>query len=288
MTSFNQQTVPGIRVVLKVNKIIMLFVTVAISFILAGFMILNMTRSIPEIIIDYTKCEETPVDSNYNYLGSASTQEVNLGWISRTLQDKSKQCLIDFYVPETIQNPLFYYQLNNFYQSNRAYSKSYSYKQLLGLKPDDLSLLKDCGENYNKRDNKVIYPCGRLPNVIFNDTLVRISAVDDIAQKPAPNNPNLLTLPMTQIGWPSREVLYKPSGYSTNEVVAPENWNITYNTTDFMTAKIQSPEFRVWTHIAAFPNFRKLWKRLNTPIKQGYYRMIIDDSNSYLFRFSFF
>ena len=76
-----------------------------------------------------------------------------------------------------------YYQLENFYQSNRYFEKSISTKQMLGY---DLPAeeLEDCGEYITNEQmdkvwsvdgsrlepNATAYPCGLLAKSYFNDT----------------------------------------------------------------------------------------------------------------------
>ena len=76
-----------------------------------------------------------------------------------------------------------YYQLENFYQSNRYFEKSISYMQMLGVDLE-ADLLTDCGQYItNEQMNKVwsvdgsklepnatAYPCGLLAKSYFNDT----------------------------------------------------------------------------------------------------------------------
>eukprot|EP00835_Amoeboradix_gromovi_P002021 NODE_105_length_19900_cov_0.306550.p6 type:complete len:278 gc:universal NODE_105_length_19900_cov_0.306550:15515-16348(+) len=275
--SFYQQSIPGLRIVLKVNDILIIFVAIAILFISGGLTILRWSLAIPEIQINYTNCRGTPLDINYMYYGSSDIQDLNLGW-STTVVDGQEQCIIDFYVPEDIQNPLVYYQLDNFYQSNRVFVKSFSYKQLVGNAITDKDKLNlECG-NSGMSGDKIVYPCGSVPNTMFNDTLVEIDMITGIGLNPS-RNLNLFTY--KDIGWTSRTVLYKNTSYDASKVVPPSNWIIKYDDSN-INVITTSPKFRVWTHLAAFPVFRKLWSRMNDTLVQGYYRLTIQDSISRL------
>ena len=271
--SFSQQSIPGIRIVLTVKNIIFIFVSVAVIFISVGLTVLRWSWLIPELEINYSTCKDTPIDAHYIYFGSSPIMDVNLGWTTRTSSTGSSQCLIDFYLPDDIVSPLIYYQLDNFYQSNRAFVKSFSYAQFVGdAVTDQHALTKECGD-VTTRNGKIIYPCGMFPNTMFNDSLVVLGQIDKIG---APLGANLNYLTNVNIGWKSRESIYKPTSYNLNDILSPANWDIVYNATNLNIIST-SPQFRVWTHIAAFPTFRKLWSRLNSTLKAGYYRIIIDD-----------
>ena len=87
-------------------------------------------------------------------------------------------------IEEDIEAPIYvYYQLDNFYQNHRKYTKSRSLTQLKGedLSPDDLSLCEPVVYNEDlfathswggkKLDPKAAAnPCGLVANSFFNDT----------------------------------------------------------------------------------------------------------------------
>eukprot|EP00834_Sanchytrium_tribonematis_P005480 NODE_334_length_9322_cov_0.874458.p2 type:complete len:376 gc:universal NODE_334_length_9322_cov_0.874458:1480-353(-) len=274
--SFFAQTIPGSRLVLKIYQIILIFITISMVFLIVGFAVLKMSWNLPEIQIDYTNCDTTPLDTDYIYIGSSPLKDVNLGWTSR-YNAGIKQCIIDFYVPETINNPFLYYQLDNFYQSARSYAKSISFNQLKGKAIKDASQLSECDEVTN---SKIVYPCGRIANTIFNDTLIRLSSIPRISEPDPSDSANLLLDKNNKItlkDWKSRDDLFKNTDYDPSDVIPPVNWAVNY-TKDNISNITTSNSFRVWSLISPFPKFRKLWAQMDQSLQPGYYRLIINDN----------
>ena len=62
-----------------------------------------------------------------------------------------------------------YYKLTNFYQNNRLYVKSVSFKQLQGDALSRSQLANDCEPLVGPADlSKVYYPCGLIANSFFD------------------------------------------------------------------------------------------------------------------------
>ncbi|RCH85041.1 hypothetical protein CU097_000500, partial [Rhizopus azygosporus] len=170
-----------------------------------------------------------------------------------------KRCTIDFTVPETMQGPIFmFYRLTNFNQNRRQYIKSYDPGQLAGQIVDPATLNSNCGPLATNENNLIYYPCGLIANSMFNDTASDLQSV---------TRPSIsYKFQRTNIAWPSDKQKYHPTTYSISSIVPPINWanrypNGTY-TQDYPPPDLSNMErLMIWMHVAALPDFRKLWAR---------------------------
>jgi hypothetical protein len=155
----------------------------------------------------------------------------------------------------------FYYALNNFHQNHRRYTRSRNNYQLLGSLELIESYSTDCSPfDKNATSGRMIAPCGAMANSMFNDTFT-LTASDnstvpftyegvawdvDVGTRLA--NP----LDMTDKNWDKYD---KPPAWSkpANQL-DPDN----PNNNGFLNV-----DFMVWMRIAALPNFRKLYRRLD-------------------------
>lgn len=86
------------------------------------------------------------------------------------------------------------------------------------------------------------------------------------------------------IAWPTDKQKYGPTKYQTSQIVPPPNWALRYPdgqyTDEFPPPDLPTMErFMVWMHVAALPDFRKIWARNDThDLQAGRWRVSIDMS----------
>ena len=159
-----------------------------------------------------------------------------------------------------------YYGLDNFYQNHRRYVKSRDDNQLRGKKID--SVTSDCAP-FDKNDKSQIYaPCGAIANSLFNDTFILTEIISE-------NEKRNVTLLKTDIAWPSdkQKKFKNPAGsmdptsddFAFKDTIKPIYWNKTIFELDNDNSSnngYQNEDLIVWMRTAAFPNFRKLYRRI--------------------------
>eukprot|EP01130_Rhizamoeba_saxonica_P005637 TRINITY_DN2247_c0_g1_i2.p1 TRINITY_DN2247_c0_g1~~TRINITY_DN2247_c0_g1_i2.p1 ORF type:complete len:220 (-),score=33.25 TRINITY_DN2247_c0_g1_i2:106-765(-) len=152
-----------------------------------------------------------------------------------------------------------YYSLTKFYQSHRRYTSSRSYAQLRGEVIPKYNSLEyyNClpKRSFNNSDdvNDIYLPCGVATSSHFTDKF----RLYDNAGK-------LLPLKKEGISWKSDEKLYKnPSKEAPGIRVIPD---------------FTDEDFIVWMRLAAFPDFRKIYRFIETDVlKSGTYLLEIDN-----------
>ncbi|PHZ08970.1 Lem3/Cdc50 [Rhizopus microsporus ATCC 52813] len=184
------------------------------------------------------------------------------------------RCTLDFTVPTTMKGPVYmYYRLTNFYQNHRQYIKNFDSSQLLGEVVSSTTLHTDC-DPLAYSNGKVIYPCGLIANSMFNDTVSNFTSID---------HPSLIySFSSNNIAWPSDKKKYGPTKYPLSDIVPPPNWANRYPNGQY-TAEYPPPNlsqdehFMVWMHVAALPDFRKIWGRNDSSdLPAGRWRVTID------------
>ncbi|KAF7723054.1 hypothetical protein EC973_002388 [Apophysomyces ossiformis] len=187
-----------------------------------------------------------------------------------------RRCILDFTVPKTMQGPVFmYYRLTNFYQNHRQYIKSFDADQLAG-RPVSLSTSSaSCAPLAATDTGHVVYPCGLIANSMFNDTASNFTSV---------NAPVPMTYDFSRVGiaWPTDRKKYGQTQYSLSQIVPPPNWasrypNGRYNEENPPPDLSTMERFMVWMHVAALPDFRKIWGRNDHDnLVAGRWRVAID------------
>lgn len=173
------------------------------------------------------------------------------------------ECKITLEIKETMKQPVYvYYALENFYQNHRRYVKSRSNPQLKGLvkSVDDLSncepivTIKDLG--YNKvlngstlPDDAPANPCGLIAKSYFNDSYWI-----------ADPNGNNITINEKGIAWStdSKDLFKNSEDYKSIQWMDYEN-----------------EHFIVWMRVAGFPNFKKLWGKIEEDLDPGNYTLTV-------------
>ncbi|ORE11250.1 CDC50-domain-containing protein [Rhizopus microsporus var. microsporus] len=252
---------------------------------------------VDEIMINYSYCRQYPnpvylVPELYEY--QLSDKTVNLTEMEPPAYHYSNEstflnpnwgnpnqltvprCTLDFTVPTTMKGPVYmYYRLTNFYQNHRQYIKNFDSSQLLGEVVSSTTLHTDC-DPLAYSNGKVIYPCGLIANSMFNDTVSNFTSID---------HPSLIySFSSNNIAWPSDKKKYGPTKYPLSDIVPPPNWANRYPNGQY-TAEYPPPNlsqdehFMVWMHVAALPDFRKIWGRNDSSdLPAGRWRVTIDMS----------
>lgn len=93
-------------------------------------------------------------------------------------------CEIQFQINKEISGPVYmYYKLTNFYQNNRLYVKSVSFKQLQGAALTQSQLHDECEPLVGPpNSNKVYYPCGLIANSYFDGR--KKFLIEDLLHRP--------------------------------------------------------------------------------------------------------
>lgn len=181
-----------------------------------------------------------------------------------------KTCKIKIKLEKDFKKPvMIYYQLNNFYQNHRRYIKSKSNSQLKGNLKKEGEIEDDCdpvilnkdimeglksvsGKTLNPDD--VAHPCGLIAKSFFNDTYTLYKE----------NNTTPYEVITTDISWkPDRENFKN---------LPQDNWR------DIQWLDVEDERFIVWMRPSAFPNFRKLWGKIEDTLTKGEYTLEITNN----------
>lgn len=175
-------------------------------------------------------------------------------------------CVKDFTLKENVtKNVILYYQLTNFFQNHRRYVKSRDLKQLGGKRATTDELDSKC-EPW-RMDNATrtnIWPCGAIANSMFNDTIT-------LKKK---NGQEFEKVPLlnTGIAWPNdkstkfRNPVGKTLEKAFEGTVKPLHWSKEIWELDPKNPEnngFQNEDFIVWMRPAAFPHFRKPYRRVD-------------------------
>lgn len=92
------------------------------------------------------------------------------------------------------------------------------------------------------------------------------------------------TFSRSNIAWPEDFQKYRPTQYSIEQLAPPPNWALRYPdgkyTEEYPPPDLSNMErLMVWMHMAALPDFRKIWARNdNDDLPAGRWRIYIDMS----------
>ncbi|EGG23050.1 hypothetical protein DFA_05180 [Cavenderia fasciculata] len=158
-------------------------------------------------------------------------------------------CNISIEVPKDMDAPVYmYYRLENFYQNHRRYVKSRNDNQLRGEVVTSYDQLQDC-EPYksvgDSHDPNFFYlPCGLIAKSMFNDSFT-------VRQSGA-----VVPLQKEGIAWSSdKEKKFKnPPPDTVGVRIIPD---------------FEDEDFIVWMRTAGLPDFKKLYRIINTDVKKG-------------------
>jgi len=167
-------------------------------------------------------------------------------------------CLVSITVDSKMSAPVYlYYGLQNYYQNHRRYVASRNDQQLRG-ENIDVSDLTACdprqSNNSANTNDQLYYPCGLIAWSMFNDTFTM-----------SYSNGTLVTLRKEGIAWNSdKSTKFKNPPPDTPGIRVIED--------------LQDEDFIVWMRTAALPNFKKLYRIIDTDIQPGTYTFDIENN----------
>lgn len=176
--------------------------------------------------------------------------------------DTNATCSVLITLQEDFPKPSFlYYQINNFYQNHRRYSRSRADKQLRNVFDGDV---EDC-KPADVRNGKILWPCGLIASSMFNDRFSLTMALPTANGNLNVNNFTQLPITKQGISWDSdRKVKFiNPANLDTNSYTRLQIPGIP-NPFD-----VADEDFIVWMRVAALPNFRKLYRKINVDLPKG-------------------
>ena len=255
-----QQRLPALKPKLNAKTVLPLLFGIGIVFIPIGIAVLITSLDIKEKVIDYTDCKST---TDTAVMCKDEIKEQNA-------TDRDCKCSIPFTLDEDWEGEVFmYYGLENFYQNHRQYYISKIEDQFLGKegKYDSKDDYKDCKAYYNNSKGEVYFPCGSIANSMFSDVIIMKNS-----------SSSEIPLIRTGIAWESdkKHKFINPPNVNTmeewealfakNNWAKPNHWKKELWELDIHDASnngLQNEDLIVWMRIAALPNFRKLYRKIN-------------------------
>jgi len=223
-------------------------------------------------------------EKTFVYSDHVNCQKCKLG-----LEEKMKRgllqnctCSIDLKLETKWSGDVYFlYGLSNFYQNNLNYVRSRDYNQLFG-KLDNKTGSTTCKEYERDGNGSVYAPCGAIANSMFSDSFQLISR-------------NYGKVPMTfkDITWKSdtNTNFKNPPGDLTNTFryfAKPKYWQKPVYKLDEENEGnngFLNKDLIVWMRVAAFPTFRKIYRKLLKSggsgkfvngLPDGYYTLFIE------------
>ncbi|XP_073149692.1 putative ALA-interacting subunit 2 [Henckelia pumila] len=233
MYLFTQQNLPACKPVLTPQWVVSILFVVGVIFIPVGLVFLHASQSVVELVYRYdTECVPEPFRSNkFAYITDSSI---------------TKNCSKYLKIRKHMKAPIYiYYQLDNYYQNHRRYVKSRSDQQLLhGLEYKDL---RSCAPEDIHHGLPVV-PCGLIAWSVFNDSYTFFRGTNE------------LKVNRKNIAWRSdrehkfgKEVY--PFNFQNGSLIGGSNLDANIPLND-------QEDLIVWMRTAAFPNFRKLYGKI--------------------------
>ena len=264
--ALTQQRLPALKPNLGSKTVLPILFGAGILFIPTGVVILLDAMNTQEITIPYTSCQK--VNDPFN---KTCKDEI----LNQNVSDRNCVCRLSFSIDEDWEGTVFmYYELKNFYQNHRRYYDSKNEDQLLGnlrnYSSDDYDDEAKCDPFYkNKETQKVYFPCGSIANSMFSDVItLDYEAVVDVRHE--------VPLTRTGIAWESdkKHKFKNPEGVNDaaelekkmENFSKPMHWKLNLwelDETNMDNNGLQNEDLIVWMRVAALPNFRKLYRKIN-------------------------
>lgn len=240
---FKQQKMKAWQPVLTASTVLPIFFLIGVVFLPLGISLLVTSNNIKEQVIEYTDNQDCKKCID---LDNAVKSENDNKFLNCTCEIKFRLNL------KWEGDVYFYYGLSNFYQNHRRYVRSRDDGQLHGdLKTAVNSNCEPFSKVTTGNITRSIVPCGAVANSMFTDTFSLKWNSEDVP------------LDGTNIAWASdRETKFKnPSDPSLfKQFAKPKDW---VNGITSLKGKLTNEDFIVWMRVAAFPTFRKLYRRLD-------------------------
>jgi len=265
-SDFSQQKLPAWQPILTAGTVLPAFFVIGIAFVAIGVGLLHFSNEVLEYNVDYTQCKTD------NGNGEHCWKVIN----ESTTPHPTCECIVNIEIDQKMAQPVYmYYGLTNFYQNHRRYVKSRDESQLLGDVEKEPN--SDCTP-FAKLGNKTIVPCGAIANSLFNDTIQLLK--DDESE---------IDMTKKGIAWES-DKKYKfrnpevphpyinLTDYLKDKTESPPNWKKKLwelDETDESNNGLVNEDLIVWMRTAAFPNFRKLYRKINADLEKGTYKLKI-------------
>lgn len=212
---------------------------VILSFLVIGIVFIPIGAGIV-----YSSNQVREVDQRYDHV-------CNVG----------QTCNVTITLKEKMEAPIyFYYRLENFFQNHRRYVKSRSDDQLKGLVGWKYEDLTDCDPYVSVNDshsqNLLYNPCGLIAKSLFNDTFMLNSGAPATGLTP-------LFMRKEGIAWKSdKEKKFKnPPATAPGVRLIPD---------------FEDEDFIVWMRTAGLPDFRKLYRIIDTDLPAGQYTILVN------------
>ncbi|CAM8880567.1 unnamed protein product [Rhodiola kirilowii] len=237
---FTQQELPACKPIVTPGLVVTTFLAIGIIFIPIGLASLSASERVVEIVDHYEKgCLPENIDNPLAYIQDPKTD---------------KSCKRTLRIPKSMKSPIYvYYELHNLYQNHRRYVKSRNDKQLKSAKYETSSVSSCEPEAY--ANGKAIVPCGLVAWSLFNDTYH--FSIDEKA----------IQLNRKNIAWESDKTgkfgsdVYPKNFQSVNSgLIGGGRLNESLPLSD-------QEDLIVWMRTAAFPNFRKLYGRIEMDLE---------------------
>jgi len=239
------------------GTVIPTFIAIGLVFIPLGIALLITSNGVQEAVIKYS--DETCKPKKPSVSNCASFIEDQPG--------ATCSCTVKFYLDVDFLGAVsIYYSLSNFYQNHRRYVTSRDDNQLRGVTVSNANELnsncypfKGLYNSSDSSDKGIPYaPCGSIANSMFNDTLNVVYINGSRSWQ--------LDLIKTGIAW-STDVGSKYDNPETfNGTLPPPYWSkpvFELDPTNPQNNGYENEDLIVWMRTAAFPSFRKLYRRVN-------------------------
>uniref|UniRef100_A0A452SGK9 Cell cycle control protein n=1 Tax=Ursus americanus TaxID=9643 RepID=A0A452SGK9_URSAM len=234
-TALKQQQLPAYRLQLSATGVLSCFFATGVFCLGMGIILILSAKSIKEIEIKYTK-----ICGNCAKLREDATNF-----------DKECTCSIPFYLSETMQ-----------VKGEREEIQAYTFLFTVSSCIQDVG---NCAPFSKSHDGTPIAPCGAIANSIFNDTIILSYKL---------NSSIPIKVPMLRSGitwWTDKYVKFQnPSSINLSSAFAgttkPPCWAkpvYELDGEDPGNNGFLNDDFIVWMRTAAFPTFKKLYRRLN-------------------------
>lgn len=177
-------------------------------------------------------------------------------------------CTLSIKIDPPLRSPFAaYYELDNFYQNYRLYAKSKNQDQLEGKEVRSYSALSDCDPrrsvNGSHDPTQFYTPCGLIAWSRFSDTF-------KLLQGSSLTNASEVAWKKDGINWFADKWVFKnPPGWPNNTLGVMQ------------TPDVEDPDFIVWMRTAAFPKFRKLYRKFDSSMDQLSGDFILQISNTF-------
>lgn len=285
-TPFKQQRLKAWQPILTPSWVIGTFALLGVLFIPIGYVLLEQSNGVKEIVVQY--------DGEGGTVPSCVINSANA----------NKMCQVSMTAIDDMEGPVYvYYELSNYYQNHRRYVKSLSFKQLQGkLNTPGNSYTSDCSPLENvKSDGQTLLlsPCGLIANSLFNDIFKLTSSTN-----------SEIEMSEDGIAWKSdiEDKFQQPDGFEYNKCDSQEAccdkttdgekwcgaanepyvdedgeyWEYFYpqdSTTQYLYESypevvapidgVKNEHFIVWMRTAGLPRFRKLYGVIDKNLNKG-------------------